>query len=295
MLQATSLIANSTSATLDVTALFSDLLCSRIRACFVETFDKDDPQLVNDVCDVAQIALTHIGHSDALYHNIEHTVHVTLVGLAILRGKQIRDDNVRPHDWANAVTAMLCHDIGFVRGLLPEDQDDFVATGVDGETVHLSEGGTDAKLMPLHVDRGKVFTARQFSKSSFFDVSAIQANIERTRFPVPGDPAYQVCDDFPGLVRAADLIGQLSDLRYLSKLGAVFFEFEEIGLNGARGYREPGDLIRNYPNFFQSSVEPYLSPALDYLRQTTEGREVVTQLYANLELARRLEPEHAAH
>jgi hypothetical protein len=55
----------------------------------------------------------------------------------------------------------------------------------------------------------------------------IEANIEHTRFPVPKDEQHAATDDFPGLLRAADLIGQLADINYLLKTAALFNEFRE--------------------------------------------------------------------
>jgi hypothetical protein len=49
------------------------------------------------------------------------------------------------------------------------------------------------------------------------DTAEIEANIEHTRFPVPEDEEHRSTDDFPGLVRSADLIGQLADNNYLRK------------------------------------------------------------------------------
>lgn len=50
-----------------------------------------------------------ISHSDALYHNADHTIHVTMVGLEILRGKQLKDGGVTPQDWVNFTISLLCH------------------------------------------------------------------------------------------------------------------------------------------------------------------------------------------
>ena len=36
-----------------------------------------------------------------------------------------------------------------------------------------------------------------------------EANIEHTRFPVPEDEQHESTDDFPSLVRAADLIANV--------------------------------------------------------------------------------------
>jgi hypothetical protein len=54
-----------------------------------------------------------------------------------------------------------------------------------------------------------------------------QANIEHTRFPVPEDEQHSTAD-YPGLLRAADLIGQLADVNYLRKIPALFAEFEAL-------------------------------------------------------------------
>jgi len=40
-------------------------------------------------------------------------------------------------------------------------------------------------------------------------------------------------------LRAADLIGQLGDPHYLRKANALYYEFEEIGLNRQLGYESP--------------------------------------------------------
>ena len=54
-------------------------------------------------------------------------------------------------------------------------------------------------------------------RSSTWTSPRLKKNIEHTRFPVPDDEAHESTDDFPGLVRAADLIGQLADINYLRK------------------------------------------------------------------------------
>ena len=53
--------------------------------------------------------------------------------------------------------------------------------------------------------------------------------IERARFPVSNEEDRQEHKDFPGLLRAADLIGQLADPRHIDKISALFTEFTETG------------------------------------------------------------------
>ena len=63
----------------------------------------------------ARIALECIGNSDALYHNVEHTLLVTLAGHDILRGRALHT-HMTADDYAHVVIACLTHDIGYVRG-----------------------------------------------------------------------------------------------------------------------------------------------------------------------------------
>jgi hypothetical protein len=42
--------------------------------------------------------------------------------------------------------------------------------------------------------------------------------------------------DYPALLRASDLIGQLADPNYMRKVSALFVEFAETGMNEKLGY-----------------------------------------------------------
>ena len=68
-------------------------------------------------------AMECIGNSDALYHNIEHTMLVTLAGHAILNGRYLHT-HLEAADFVHVLIACLAHDIGYVRGLFEEDDED---------------------------------------------------------------------------------------------------------------------------------------------------------------------------
>lgn len=233
---------------------------------------------------VVNVALEKIAASDAPYHNVEHTILVTLVGQEILRGKHIREGNVSCHDWVHCIISLLCHDIGYVKGVCHQDQmsERLYVTGPSGEMVVLEPGTTDASLTPYHVDRGKLFVEQHFGSHKLIDIECIQRNIELTRFPVPADAEHQATANYPGLIRAADLIGQLSDPRYLQKLPALFYELEETGVSRHLGYRHPQDLRSGYPHFYRSVVYPYICDGLSYLEATQQGKQIIANLYANV-------------
>jgi hypothetical protein len=233
---------------------------------------------------VARLALENIANSDAPYHDINHTILVTLVGQEILRGRHISNGGVTPYDWVHFTVSLLCHDIGYVRGVCRGDRPGYYVCNEQGDGVKLSDGATDASLTPYHVTRSKLFVRERFGKVSLasFDTSVIEANIEYTRFPVPEDGDHADNSGYPGLVRAADLIGQLADVNYLRKIPALFAEFREIGANARLGYRSPADLRNGYPSFFWKAVLPYIGDALRYLRVTQEGKSWIANLYAHV-------------
>ncbi len=233
---------------------------------------------------VATLALETIASSDALYHNIEHTIFVTLVGQEILWGKYVKVGHVLAEDWLHFMISLICHDIGYVKGICQLDQESerLFATGQANNLIYLPEGATDASLAPYHVDRGKLFIEERFKGHPLLNIDVIKHNIELTRFPVPLDGDHQDTKGYPGLVRAADLIGQMSDPRYLQKIPALFFEFEETGVNQKLGYANPEDLRRNYPKFYWNSVYPYIIDASRYLKLTQAGNQILANLYSHV-------------
>ena len=207
-------------------------------------FGSTDAGLIGLIPTAARLALDCIGNSDALYHNVEHTMLVTLVGYDIMRGRALLMPTCAS-DFAHLLAACLFHDIGFVRGILKGDGPDGYVTDADGSKTKLERGSSDAALMPYHVDRSKLFVFDRIANSELLDADRIARAIEYTRFPSlvePEDP-----DNEEGLlVRAADLIGQLGDPHYLRKANALYCEFEEVGMNKQLGYSSPADLTDRY-------------------------------------------------
>ena len=281
---------------LNLQKLTIDLSVAELRKAYERIYSNIDQQLGNIIVWSGRLALENIANSDALYHDVEHTVMVTLAGQAIIEGKHLLEGGVTPRDWVHCMIALLCHDIGYVRGICKDDKDGTIATGVGNETVEVPPGASDAMLSPYHVDRSKLFVRERFGKGMLMgmvaeiDAEVIASYIEITRFPVPDDDWYKDTEGYPGLVRAADFVGQLGDPNRPRKSPALFFEFEEIGKNEELGYKRPGDLHDSYAKFYWDVVSPYIQEALRYLRVTQEGKQWIANLYANVFGA-----EHGCH
>jgi hypothetical protein len=121
------------------------------------------------------------------------------------------------------------------------------------------------------------------------DAPRIARAIEYTRFPyVPSPNNGDDLNDEEGLLlRAADLIGQLGDPNYMRKSNALFYEFEETGLNKTLGYNTPADIVYKYPRFYWTNVAPQIETAIRYLNVTSSGRQWIANLYSNVFRAER--------
>src|SRR6202012_2699766 len=249
-------------------------------------FGSSHARLVEVVPFAARLTLDCIGNSDALYHNIEHSMLITLAGHDILMGRQMLRATTA-EDYANFILACLAHDIGYVRGILQGDDNESYVADLSGRTIRLPRGSSDAALAPYHVDRSKLFASERLVGIEEVDADRIARAIEYTRFPYESSSNDDLIEEEGLLLRAADLIGQLGDPNYLKKANALFYEFEEIGLNKNLGYETPADVVYKYPQFYWNTVAPQIQTAIRYLNVTSSGRQWIATLYANVFRAER--------
>ncbi len=265
----------------DSRQILIDYFVGRLRDTFQRVYGTGYPDHLNTLSVAAVLAMETVSNSTAIYHDLEHSMMVTSVGQEIVRGKMLREGNVSPGQWVNYLVALLCHDIGYIRGICPGDKGDRAVADSSGSTVDIPPGMTDAFLTPYHVERGKLFVRWRFRDDPIIDSNFVCRCIEHTRFPVP-EREDKPQDDWPGLVCAADLIGQMGDPDYLRKLPALFQEFEETGTNKRLGNQSPADLRRTYPSFFWNHVHRHIGPGLAYLEVTREGRKWVASLLSHV-------------
>ncbi len=263
--------------------LAADALEEFLRSYMRQRFGPSQTNLVDMVPAAARIALECIGNSDALYHNIEHTLLVTLAGHDILRGRSLYGP-LTADDYAHVIIACLTHDIGYVRGLFKDDDEDGFVVDASGRKLTLPRGSSDAALMPHHVDRSKLYVMKRIEGIPLLNKQRIADAIEGTRFPPLEGQEF---GEEASIVRAADLIGQLGDPNYIRKANALYYEFEEVGMNRQLGYDSPADIVNRYPQFYFNCVAPHIQTEIRYLNMTSSGRQWIASLYGNVFRAER--------
>jgi hypothetical protein len=264
-----------------VTTLAANELAKFLTKDFRRAFGAGHNDVAERLGSLARSTIEYLGRSDALYHNFEHTLLVVMVGRDILQGRMMTE-RVEPADYDHFIVACLLHDIGYVRGVLTGDSDSELVVDASGETKKLPRGASDASLAPYHVERSKMFVFERLGKSPTIDARRVADAIEFTRFPVQLGREIGAGNFEPQLVQAADLIGQLGDPLYPRKANALFWEFEETGVNRQLGYQTPADIIDKYPAFFWNSVSAHLDKGIRYLNSTMSGRQWIANLHNHI-------------
>jgi len=264
-----------------ITALAANKLGKSLTKDFRRIFGPAHDEVAERLGSLARSTIECLGRSDALYHNYEHTLQVTMVGRDILRGMTL-SQRIEPEDYSHLIVACLLHDIGYMRGVLSGDTENEFVVDRNEKKVTLPRGASDAALTPYHVDRSKLFAFERLGKSPIINASRIAEAIEGTRFPAPRNRSDANENLEPKLVQAADLIGQLGDPMYSRKANALYCEFEEIGMNRQLGYSSPADIIDKYPAFFWNSVSMHLDDGIKYLNMTVSGRQWIANLHHHI-------------
>jgi hypothetical protein len=267
--------------------LAAEALGSFLASDMKNRFGASHARLAELVPFAARLALECIGNSDALYHNVEHTMLITLAGHDIFKGRALLKPST-PTDYSNFIVACLAHDIGYVRGVVKGDDDNGYIVDATGRKVSLPRGSSDAALAPYHVERSKLFVLDRVAALEELDGARIARAIGFTQFPYSSSTdEKEDVDEDGSLLRAADLIGQLGDPNYLRKANALYYEFEEIGLNKQLGYETPADIVDKYPQFYWNRISPHIQAAIGYLNVTSSGRRWIAGLYSNVFRAER--------
>jgi hypothetical protein len=188
---------------------------------------------------------------DASYHDLEHTLQVTLCLARLLLGRHRAGalPVLSRRTSELALLAVLLHDSGYLK-----KRHDTVGTG--------------AKYTVNHVQRSLHFAEDLLREKKFSipDIQAVQrmilctvmnADVRSIRFPNEEEKIAGCA------VGTADLLGQMAADDYLEKLPRLYLEFAEAArpepnnaVSGEELRKGTGDLLRKTPAFWERYVLP---------------------------------------
>lgn len=253
-----------------------------LKAAYWEAFPDGLPAHCNAIEKAARLALPYIARSNALYHDLSHTILVTQIGQNLLEGKMLRDPKVTSSDWMHFIISNLCFAVGFVRDACPgDDGKNHCVLNTSGEVGSIPNGASDGWLWPYFTDRSKLFVKHHFQHSELVDWEILAANIEYSRFPPLPDRNLETAS-YPGLLRAAHLIGTVADPEFNIKTKPLLVEMEESGMTGLLGYADIAAFRDGFKELFWTTIHPLVADGMKLLKLTGEGRELVANLHAHL-------------
>lgn len=268
------------------TAIVIDAFVPRVLAEYDQLFPHGDPAHREALLQVARMALQRLARSNALYHDLDHTIVVTQVGQDICRGRLVRDGNLSSLDWVHFVASLLCFAIGFARNVCPGDAGETCVADETGRTVEVPRSRSDGALWPYFTDRSKLFVRHHFRGHPLIDAERLAANVEYSRFPPPTDRNRETCNE-PGLLRAAHIIGAVADPDFMLKMKPLFIELQEAGIAGMLGFDTAAAMKRGYATLFWTVLHPLIGEGMNLLTYTAEGRVWLANLHAHVLRAER--------
>ena len=259
-----------------------DGFVDHLRDEYARNFPDGAPAHGHAIERAARVALSHIARSNALYHDLSHTILVTQIGQHLLRGKILRSEDVNSSDWMHFVISTLCFAVGFVRDVCPgDDGKGTCVVDANGKKLVMPRGVTDGWLWPYFTDRSKLFVMHHFRNDTVVDASRVAANVEYARFPPLSDRNRETAT-YPGLLRAAHLIGSIADPDFDIKTKPLMVELEESGMTRLLGYSDIEKFRLGFHDMFWNTMYPLVADGMKLLDMTGDGREFVAHLHAHL-------------
>ncbi|HEX7027110.1 MAG TPA: HD domain-containing protein [Gammaproteobacteria bacterium] len=188
---------------------------------------------------------------DTLYHDLQHSLDITLTTARLLKGYQKIHGTLSEKEMLLGIITALYHDVGYIR----RSDDHTAKNGAEYTLTHVSRG---AEFMQSHLPLiGLADTAER---------AKIIVHLTGYEKP-PGDivtenPVDRLVGD---MVATADLITQMADRCYLEKCrDRLFPEFvlatanNETPVSGLPSYASPEALLFNTPDFYRHYVRKRL-------------------------------------
>jgi hypothetical protein len=199
------------------------------------------------------------------YHNLGHTMDAFLAASRLIDGYNIKEKKIGEALAVNLLLAALFHDTGYIQEIGDDD-------------------GTGAKYTKNHVERSVVFVMNNAFRLGLNSQSRelIAKIISCTGVRVEWDYIHfdTETEKITGaILGSADLLGQMSDRKYLEKLMFLYYEFKEAGI---AGFDTEYDIIKNTVNFYQVTMDKFEDTYLGVYRYAQDHFRLRNDTDANL-------------
>ena len=249
-------------------------------ATSIEYQNSDVLNSMDIVRNMSLIAFTRFAKSSSLYFSLNHALSASIIGLQVLNAMRCRYGVVRPAQMLNLMASVLFCNIGIIRGVL--DSDDGERQRLDSDKLSIIDNKFTDSILWAH----KSFRSKAFIKNiSFLDTNVnleiVSRAIEYSDFSINNNTDGEL-GEIDKYARAIQIITLMSDQNYDRRLVEFYLSLEEAGLIDESIFESLQDFRERWVQYFWERLYPVVGEEILLLRETNEGRNIVSQMYSHL-------------
>lgn len=253
----------------------------KVLAKSIEHQNTDVIEASNIIKNMALISFTRFAKSSSLYFSLGHVLSTSITGLHILHAMRCRDGLVRPAQIINLMASVLFCNIGIIRDVLKEDNGD--QQKVDDDKARLIDHSfTDSSLWKYKSYRSNKFIQGVSFVDSNINYEIVSRAIEYSDFLGKHSNVVADAGEIDKYIRAIQVITLMADQNYERKLVEFYLSAKEADLIDQRIFSNLADFRTKWIQYFWERLYPDVGEEILLLRETSEGRTIVSQMYSHL-------------
>lgn len=233
------------------------------------------------VRNMSLIAFTRFAKSSSLYFSLNHALSASIIGLQVLNAMRCRYGVVRPAQLLNLMASVLFCNIGIIRGVLDGDDGDRQRVSPDKSSI-IENKFTDSILWAHKSFRSKTFIENISFLDTNINLEIVSRAIEYSDFSANKNNLEGELGEIDKYARAIQIITLMSDQNYDRRMVEFYLSLKEAGLIDETIFISLQDFRERWVQYFWERLFPVVGEEILLLRETNEGRNIVSQIYSQL-------------
>ena len=263
---------------------FTKLALQQFDQHLLDAFTKDTVHLetIDILRKMANISYTHFTKSTSVYFTLNHSLSTSLVGLCLIDAIKSQQGLVRQNEAINLMASILYCNIGIIYGALREDKGEQAKIS-ESKSIDISNFPTSSVLWKYKPFRSKEFIKESPFISSNINTKLVNRAIEFSDLTSNVD-SYRNIGDLIKLVRASQIISLIADENISRRQVEFYLSANEGSVIDPRMFNSLGDFRDKFSNYFWEVLYPDVGDVLLLLRETINGRKIVSKIYSHLRI-----------
>ena len=240
----------------------------------------ENVEVISTLRNMVMISFTKFSQSSSLYFSLNHVLYSSLIGLSVLDAMRCQTGNIRPTQIVNLMASILFCNVGVIKGILADDIDSALKVSTS-EFKNILPAYTDSYMWKYKAYRSKKFieessyifsNTNQEIVSRAIDYSDISLSVEKN----------SDIGEIAKCVRAIQIISLMSDENFERRQVEYYLSAKEGGGLDEKLFPTLREFKEKLPQYFWERLYPDVGDVILLLRETIEGRNIVSQIYTHL-------------